>query len=133
MFIATAVLALSLFGGEPAPARSVPVDSGSAPACITPTRTGVFRIVTLNKKTNDPTTAVLMLENIQGCLEVTFVTEGNGPAVIDGVSITDDTLKGSLHLSTGKAAVSLKFTDKDVTGSIVEGRRQWSVEGRRTS
>ena len=133
MLIAATVLALSLFGGEPARVRATPADSGTTPGCIAPTRTGVFRLVTLNKKSNDPTTAVLMLENIQGCLEVTFITEGSGPAIIDGVSVSGDTLKGSLHMSTGKATVSLQFSDKDVTGSIVEGKRQWSIEGRRTS
>jgi len=133
MVIAATVLALSLLGGEPAHARATPVDSGGTRNCVTPTRTGVFRLVTTNKKSNDPSTAVLMLENIEGCLEVTFITDGNGPAIIDGVSVTDDTLKGSLHLSTGKATVSLKFSDRDVAGSIVEGKRQWSVEGRRTS
>ena len=133
MLIAATLLALSMFGGDPARARATPVDSGTAPGCITPTRTGVFRLLAVNKKNKEPSTAVLMLENIQGCLEVTFVTGGNGPAIIDGVSVSGDTLKGSLHLSTGKAAVSLQFSDKEVAGSIVEGRREWTVEGRRTS
>ena len=87
----------------------------------------------MSKKGNEPNTAILMLENIQGCLEVTFVTEGNGPAIIDHVSLTGDTLKGSLRLTTGTAAVSFKFSDRDVAGSIVEGRREWTLEGRRTS
>jgi len=134
MMIAATVFALSLLGGEPAHARAIPVDSGGATStCITPTRTGTFRLLAMSKKGNEPNTAILMLENIQGCLEVTFVTEGNGPAIIDHVSITGDTLKGSLRLTTGTAAVSFKFSDKDVAGSIVEGRREWTLEGRRTS
>jgi hypothetical protein len=134
MMIAATVFALSLLGGEPAHARAIPVDSGGAtPTCIAPTRTGTFRLLAMSKKGNEPNTAILMLENIQGCLEVTFVTEGNGPAIIDHVSISGDTLKGSLRLSTGTAAVSFKFSDKDVAGSIVEGRREWTLEGRRTS
>ena len=134
MMIAATVFALSLLGGEPAHARAIPVDSGGAtPTCIAPTRTGTFRLLAMSKKGNEPNTAILMLENIQGCLEVTFVTEGNGPAIIDHVSVSGDTLKGSLRLSTGTAAVSFKFSDKDVAGSIVEGRREWTLEGRRTS
>jgi len=134
MLIAATVFALSLLGGEPAHARAIPVDSGGAtPSCITPTRTGTFRLLALSKKGNEPNTAILMLENIQGCLEVTFVTDGNGPAIIDHVSITGDTLKGSMRLSTGTAAVSFKFSDKEVAGSIVEGRREWTLEGHRTS
>jgi hypothetical protein len=133
MVIAAAVFALSHFGGEPAHARAVPVDSGATRSCITPTRTGTFRMLAVNAKSNDPSTAILMLEDIQGCLEVTFVTQGNGPAIIDGVSVSGDTLKGSLHLSTGKAAVSFKFTEREVAGSIVEGRHVWTLEGRRTS
>ena len=77
--------------------------------------------------------AMLVLENIQGCLEVTFVTDGVGPAIIDGLSLSGDTLKGSLRLSTGTAKVSFQFSDKNVNGSIVEGRHEWSLEGQRTS
>jgi hypothetical protein len=134
MLIAASVFALSMFGGDPAHARAIPVDSTSATrACITPTRTGTFRLLALSKKGNEPNTAILMLENIQGCLEVTFVADGNGPAIIDHVSVTGDTLEGSLRLSTGTAAVSFKFSDKEIAGSIVQGRREWRVEGRKTS
>jgi len=40
------------------------------------------------------------------------------PAIIEGVSVSGDTLSGSLRLSTGKAKVSFKFSDKSVDGSI---------------
>lgn len=134
MLIATTLFALSLLGGEPAHARAIPVDSGTTtPSCIAPTRTGVFRLLAVSKRGNEPNTAILMLENIQGCLEATLVTEGNGPAVIDHISVSGDTLRGSLRLTTGTAQVSFKFSDKEVAGSIVEGRREWTLEGRRTS
>ena len=133
MLIAASVFALSLAGGEPALARAVRVDSGATRTCISPTRTGTFRLLAMSKRGNEPNTAILMLENIQGCLEVTFVTDGNGPSIIDHVSISGDTMRGSLRLSTGTATVSFKFSDKDVAGSIVEGRREWTLEGRRTS
>jgi len=134
MLIAATVFALSLFGGDPALARAIPVDSGATTStCITPTRTGTFRLLAMSKRGNEPNAAILMLENIQGCLEVTFVTDGHGPAIIDHLTVSGDTIKGSLRLSTGTATVSFKFSDKDVAGSIVEGRREWTLEGRRTS
>lgn len=133
MTLATALLALALTSGESAPAGGLPVDSADARSCITPARTGTYRILAISKKGNEPRAAMLVLENIQGCLEVTFVTDGVGPAIIDRLSATDNTLKGSMRLSTGTATVSFQFSDKDVAGSIVEGRHEWKLEGRRTS
>jgi hypothetical protein len=133
MIFATALLALALTGGESAQARAIPVDSAGVQGCITPVRTGTYRILAISKKGNEPRAAILVLENIQGCLEVTFVTDGVGPANIDRLSMTENTLKGSMRLSTGTATVSFQFSDKDVAGSIVEGRHEWKLEGRRTS
>ena len=133
MTIATTLLALALFGGEPAHARSIPVDSVATRTCVSPTRTGTYRVLAVSTKGKEPRAAMLVLENIQGCLEVTFVTDGVGPAVIDRLSLSDNTLKGSLQLSTGTAQVSFQFSDKEVAGSIVEGRHEWKLEGRRTS
>jgi len=133
MTLATALLAFALTSGESAHARAIPVDSAAAQACITPARTGTYRILAISKKGNEPRAAMLVLENIQGCLEVTFVTDGAGPANIDRLSMTENTLKGSLRLSTGMATVSFQFSDKEVAGSIVEGRHEWKLEGRRTS
>ena len=61
------------------------------------------------------------------------MTDGVGPAIIDRLSLTDNTLKGSMRLSTGTATVSFQFSDKDVSGSIVEGKHEWKLDGRRTS
>ena len=133
MILATALLALALTRGESAHARVIPVDSAGARSCITPTRTGTYRILAISKKGNEPRAAMLVLENIQGCLEVTFVTDGVGPAIIDRLSLTENTLKGSMRLSTGTATVSFQFSDKDVSGSIVEGKHEWKLDGRRTS
>jgi hypothetical protein len=133
MTIATAFLALALGGGQPAHARAIPVDSVGAASCIAPTRTGTYRILAVSTKGSEPRAGILVLENIQGCLEVTLVTDASAPAVIDRLSATENTLKGSLRLSTGTAQVSFQFSDKEVAGSIVEGRHQWKLEGRRTS
>ena len=133
MTLATALLALALTGGESAPARAIPVDSADARSCISPARAGTYRILAISKRGNEPRAALLVLENIQGCLEVTFVTDGVGPAIIDRLSLSDNTLKGSMRLSTGTAVVSIQFSDKDVSGSIVEGKHEWKLDGRRTS
>ena len=133
MTLATALLALALTSGESAPARGLPVDSTDARSCITPTRTGTYRVLAISKKGNEPRAAMLVLENIQGCLEVTFVTDGVGPAIIDRLSLTENTLKGSLRLSTGTATVSFHFSEKDVSGSIVQGKHEWKLDGPRTS
>ena len=133
MTLATALLAFALTSGESAQARAITVDSAAAQSCITPARTGTYRILAISKKGNEPRAAMLVLENIQGCLEVTFVTDGVGPAIIDRLSMTETTLKGSLRLSTGTATVSFQFSDKDVSGSIVEGKHEWKLDGRRTS
>jgi len=133
MTLATALLALALTSGESAHARAITVDSAGARTCVSPARTGTYRIVAVSKKGNEPRAAMLVLENIQGCLEVTFVTDGVGPAIIDRLSLTENTLKGSMRLSTGTAAVSFQFSDKEVSGSIVEGKHEWKLDGRRTS
>ena len=133
MTLATTLLALALVGGEPAQARATTVDSVATRSCVSPARTGTYRVIAVAKKGSEPRAAMLVLENIQGCLEVTFVTDGVGPAIIDGLSLSGDTLKGSLRLSTGTAKVSFQFSDKNVNGSIVEGRHEWSLEGQRTS
>ena len=133
MILATAFLALALTSGQSAHARAIPADSASPPSCIAATRTGTYRVLAVSKRGNEPRAALLVLENIQGCLEVTFVTDGVGPAIIDRLTLTENTLKGSLRLSTGTATVSFEFSDKDVAGSIVEGKHEWKLDGRRTS
>jgi hypothetical protein len=133
MTLATALLALALTSGESAHARAIPVDSASAPRCVAATRTGTYRVLAIGLRGNEPRAAMLVLENIEGCLEVTFVTDGVGPAIIDRLTLTDDSLKGSMRISSGTAAVSLQFSDKNVAGSIVEGKHEWKLEGRRTS
>jgi len=134
MPISATILALAFLSGQPEHARAVAADSSSpTKTCIAPERTGTFRLFAVSARGNEPSTAILMLENIEGCLEVTFVSGSTGPAIIEGVSVTGDTLNGSLRLSTGKARVSFKFSDKAVDGSITEGRRSWKLEGHRTS
>ena len=131
MIISAMMLAAALVGTNP---RTAPALAMSTPkACPAVSHTGTFRIVT--KKTGGTALGLglVVLENIDGCLEATFITDDAGPAIIDGLSVAGDTVNGNLRLSTGSAKVSLQFEGTNVAGSITQGRDRWTVEGRKTS
>jgi hypothetical protein len=132
MFTAT-ILALSLLSGDPRTTSANSARTQPAKTCVAIDRTGTFRVMTKKDGGTALGLGLVLLENIDGCLEATFVTDESGPALIDNVSITGDTLKGNLHLSTGTAKLSLQFIGTNVVGTIVQGRNAWSVEGRKTS
>src|SRR5437016_2398370 len=96
MTVAAVVLGLALVGGtavhssSPAPARASA--RPAAQACIAPDRTGTFRLTAVKTNGSDPQPAMLVLENIDGCLEVTFVTDERAPAIVDELSLSGDTL-----------------------------------------
>lgn len=137
MTVAAVVLGLALVSGgaidssTSAHARVSP--RSAAHTCLAPDRTGTFRLTAVKANGTEPQPAMLVLENIDGCLEVTFVTDERAPAIIDELTQTGDTLNGMLRLSTGTAKVSLKFTPIGVNGSITKGHDEWRLEGRRTS
>src|SRR6185503_11593492 len=109
---------------------------GTAPAqasCVSPARTGTFRMMTTRLDGTYVRPALLVLENIEGCLEATFVTDGSSPAIIDHLKVDGNDLTGALKLPTGEAKFSVHFSESTIDGSITEGRQQWKVEGRRTS
>jgi hypothetical protein len=137
MTVAAVVLGLALVtGGAVESSTHAHTRVSSRPAaqtCVAPDRTGTFRLTAVKTNGSDPQPAMLVLENIDGCLEVTFVTDERAPAIVDELSLSGDTLKGMLRLSTGPAKVSLKFTSAGVAGSITKGRDEWRLEGRRTS
>ena len=133
MILTPMLFSLALLGG-PNPKTVAPVASAApAKACIAADRTGTFRVVT--KKTGGTALGLglIVLENIDGCLEASFVTDDAGPAIIDGVAINGNTLTGNLKLSSGTAKVSLQFVGTNIAGSIVQGRNEWSIEGHKTS
>jgi hypothetical protein len=127
------VLAFALLGPQPKP----PVTQHTAVAvertCASVARTGTFRVVTKRQGSSAVGLGLVVLENIDGCLEATFITDDAGPAVIEDLSASTNSLKGSLKLSSGLAKLTLQFVGTNVAGSIVEGRNQWTVEGRKTS
>ena len=137
MMLSATMFALALIGGDPKiPALTLsatPTAPATATACLSVDRTGTFRVVTKKAGGTALGLGLVVLENINGCLEATFITDDSGPAIIDGLSVSGDTLKGNLKLSTGNAKLLLQFTGTSVAGSIVQGRNEWSIEGRKTS
>jgi hypothetical protein len=131
MFSAT-MFALALFGGDPkTPAVVAP--GQQAHECLAAERTGTFRVVTKKAGGSAVGLGLVVLENINGCLAATFITDDAGPAIIDGLSLAGDTLRGTVRLSSGTARLALQFIGANVAGSIVQGRNEWSIEGRKTS
>ncbi len=130
--LSATMLALSLLGSvsTPAVARLHP---SHEPVCVSVERTGTFRITTTLDGSSDVGLGLVILENVNGCLEATFVTDAAAPAAIDHLSLRDDTLTGSLKITAGDARLSLHFVGAAVDGSIVQGRNAWAVAGRKTS
>jgi hypothetical protein len=121
MLFTASLLALSLTGTvSPAP-------------CITPTQTGVFRITATTKDSSDASVGLLILESVDNCLEATIVAGESGPAIIENVALSEDLLTGRVHMRSGIGDVKLHLSSRDITGSIVSGKRMWMVSGRRTS
>jgi hypothetical protein len=132
MMLSATMLALALIGGGPK-TPAIALAAAPAKACLSVDRTGTFRVVTKKAGGTALGLGLVVLENINGCLEATFITDDSGPAIIDGLSVSGDTLKGNLKLTTGSAKLMLQFAGASVTGSIVQGGNEWSIEGRKTS
>lgn len=136
MTIATSLAALAFVGLSSFTARPVPPSApqpGAARACVAPERTGTFRLFASKADGTNPFPAVLLLENVEGCLEASFVTDARGPAFIDHLSVSGDTLTGSLNVTGSEARVTFRFSNTGVAGTIMEHKQEWRVEGKRTS
>ena len=131
--IIASMLSLALVGGAPTPTPKVSVQPKPQPACITPERTGTFRVTATKPDGMIGVPAILVLENIEGCLEVTYVTDEKAPAVIDHLSQSNDMLRGQLNVTGSAAQVTLRFNGSSVAGSITQGKQEWRIEGRKTS
>jgi hypothetical protein len=107
--------------------------TSSTNACVTPDRTGTFRIVATRAGGTDAVPALLLLENINGCLEATFVTDDHAPAAIDQLALSANTLKGRISVTGELAVFTVRFDDARVVGSIVAKKQAWQIEGRKTS
>ncbi|HVX42148.1 MAG TPA: hypothetical protein VHB25_21485 [Gemmatimonadaceae bacterium] len=133
MITTTLILAAALLGSTgPMPVGRHATTSPTK-SCVAPQRTGTFRVVTKSANGAVGAPAILMLENIDGCLEATYVTDESSPVLIDDLDLRGDSLEGSMRTSSGAAKVTLDFEGSHVAGSIVRGRQKWLVEGRKTS
>jgi hypothetical protein len=127
MLLLTAFAALSIAASPavtPAP---------SAPSCAAATQTGTYRITAFTRDSAIARIGIIVLENVEGCLEATMVTDDGHPAIIERVTIKDDVLTGTLRMSRGDAQVKLRFAGKTLEGTIGEGKLAWTLAGRRTS
>lgn len=137
MSFAPAVLAVALLGGiapqmkiaaqNPEPARTE-----TTRTCMAPTRTGSFRITATTADSSNSKIGMILLENVDGCLEATMITDEGGPAIIEHIAMNDDVFSGSIRMLTGTAKISFRISQAGVDGSIVAGGRQWHLSGRRT-
>lgn len=134
MSVAATLLAFALFAGDTSTVRPAAPGTASARAsCVAPSRTGTFRMMTTRLDGTFVRPALLVLENIDGCLEATFVTDDASPAIIDRLKVDGNDLSGALKLPSGEAKFAVHFGESTIDGSITEGRQQWKFEGRRTS
>src|SRR6059058_4810564 len=114
MFV-TALLAASLLATAP------------TESCLTPANTGTFRFTALTRDSTNAKIGMIVLENIEGCLEATLLTDDAGPAIIDHLAVSDGVLTGTLRVSNGTAKVTLKFTTSGATGTILDGKKEWNL------
>lgn len=106
------------------------------PSCVAAAQTGTFRFTAVDAHAAvkaSTRVGILVLENVDGCLEATMLTDTGAPTIIDDVRLSGDSLSGSIHTTTGRATVSLHLDATHVAGSIVDGRHVWAVNGKRTS
>lgn len=120
MLLTTTVLALSLLG---TPQKT----------CTAPTQTGIFRITALTKDSISAKIGMVLLESVDNCLEASILTDDAGPAVIDQLQVNGNELTGRVRLPSGMAKVTFRVSGSTIAGSIVEGKHEWAVSGRRTS
>ncbi|MGH7620665.1 MAG: hypothetical protein ACREPM_25920 [Gemmatimonadaceae bacterium] len=102
-------------------------------SCVAPEHTGTFRVTASKVDGTQGVPALLLLENIDGCLEATFITDGSSPAAIDHLAKSGDAIEGRLNVTGFETQVTLRFDGATVAGSIVGKQQQWKLEGRKTS
>jgi hypothetical protein len=119
MLLTTSLLALSLLG--------------TPPQCAAPTQTGIYRITAVTKDSSIAKIGMVLMENVENCLEVSILTDDGGPAMMDNIQMDGDVLTGNVRLVSGPAKVTLRFAQNGISGTIGEGKKVWSLSGRRTT
>jgi hypothetical protein len=132
VFIIAQLFAAAVIAGAPAsPAPTVAPRAREG--CVAPDITGTFRITASTTDGKQGVPALLLLENIEGCLEATFLTDGSSPAAIDHLAKAGDSLQGRLNVTGAETQVTLRFDGASIAGSIVGKKQSWKLEGRKTS
>lgn len=93
-------------------------------------QTGTFRAV-LRGTDGSVMPALITIERLDGCLGVLVVMDS--PTALEIVSVSDNELIGKMRTTTGYAQVTLKLTADAVSGTVVEGKKIWAVDGKRSS
>jgi hypothetical protein len=139
MLLINALLAFTILGGA-APQLKVAATPRVEGAVSTPTRacpstahTGTFRVTTMTHDSSTSRVGMILLENVDGCLEALMLTDQNGPAIIDHLSVSGDMITGSIRMTHGLGRVSLRVSETGIAGSILDGRNEWSIAGKRTN
>ncbi len=138
MLFVNAALAFTLLGGaapqiQMSATRLDPVRTEPTRSCMSPAKTGTFRVTAMTPDSTSSKVGIILLENVEGCLEATFVTDEGGPAIIDHLAMSGDEITGSVRMSRGLARVSLHVSETGIAGSIMDGRKEWRLTGKRTS
>jgi hypothetical protein len=133
MFIVAQLAAAAVIAGAPSVPPSNVAPSRAAAVCVTPEHTGTFRVTASKVDGTQGIPAMLVLENIDGCLEATLITDGSSPAAIDHLAKSGDALQGRLNVTGSETQVTLRFDGSNIAGSIVGKRQSWKLEGRKTS
>ena len=81
MLLAASLLAFSL-------------TNSPAQACITPTQTGIYRIIATTKDSSDASVGLVLLENVGNCLEASIIADDGAPAMIENIALKDNVLTG---------------------------------------
>jgi hypothetical protein len=133
MFTIAQLAAAAIIAGAPTVPPKAAAPARAPEACVTPEHTGTFRVTASKLDGTEGIPAVLLLENIGGCLEATFITDGSNPAAIDHLAKAGDTIQGRLNVTGNETQVTVRFDGTTVAGSIVGKKQSWKFEGRKTS
>jgi hypothetical protein len=143
MLLINAALVFTMLGGAAPqiqmaatrvePARVEPARVEPTRSCTAPSQVGTFRVTAMSADSTRSKVGIILLENVEGCLEASMLTDDAGPAIMDHVALAGDMLTGSIRMTTGVGRVSLRVSPAGIAGSIIDGRREWHVAGKRTS
>jgi hypothetical protein len=134
MIIVAQLVAAAVIASAPVVPPATTGAARPAAPCVAPEHTGTFRVMASRPDGTESTPAMLLLENNEGCLAATFITDGSSPAAIDHLMKDGDSLRGLLNVSGGaETQVTLRFDGTSVEGSIVGKKQAWKIAGRKTS